>query len=64
LLVLLLLIGLVVFLAWRGMERGAGRGETAPPSSRQPRPPSVAPDDDPEFLRDLDRRMRGEDPAK
>ncbi len=37
--------------------------DTAQTSAEDPdKPPPMGPDDDPEFLRRLDRRMRGEDP--
>jgi hypothetical protein len=51
---LLLLTVLLVVLVWRF---AAGRKAAGP----QPRPRFVAPDDDPEFLRDLDRRTRRDD---
>ena len=59
---------LVIVLAWRGI--GATRdtdGTLTPPRQQRPaRPPRhsqrvVAPDDDPEFLSEIDRRLRGED---
>jgi hypothetical protein len=58
---------LVIALAWRGLGARTPRSGTPPPSSfdrpvRPPRPTRpVAPDDDPEFLSEIDRRMRGED---
>ncbi len=51
---LLLLTVLLIVLVWRFT---AARKAAGP----QPRPPFVAPDDDPEFLRDLDRRTRRDD---
>jgi hypothetical protein len=51
---LLLLTVLLVVLVWRV---AAARKAAGP----QPRPRFVAPDDDPEFMRDLDRRTRRDD---
>ena len=51
---LLLLTVLLIVLAWRFT---AARNAAGP----RPRPRFVAPDDDPEFLRDLDRRTRRDD---
>lgn len=57
LLLVVALLGLAIYLTVRIIER---RGVTpAPP--RRPRPPQrrvVAPDDDEDFLRDLERRRR------
>jgi hypothetical protein len=46
-------------LMWRGLSRQDGQ-----PPARPARPHTVAPDDDPEFLRRLGDRLRseGEDP--
>ncbi len=59
---------IVVLLAWRGLsnsdEGGAAGGPgTRPPVLRQKNraPRILAPDDDPDFLNEIDRRMRGED---
>lgn len=58
---------LVIALAWRGIGAGAANEETAgspqarPSRSSRPRSRTVAPDDDPEFLREIDRKLRGED---
>ena len=51
---LLLLTVLLIVLVWRFT---AARKAVGP----RPRPRFVAPDDDPEFLRDLDRRTRRDD---
>ncbi len=51
---LLLLTVLLIVLVWRF---AAARKAAGP----QPRPRFVAPDDDPEFLRELDRRTRRDD---
>jgi hypothetical protein len=59
---------LVVALAWRGFGadalRDRERDEPATPPrmhrpTKAPRP--MAPDDDPEFLGEIDRKLRGED---
>lgn len=58
---------LVIALAWRGIGAGAQGDESAhTPAARPSRPGrartrTTAPDDDPEFLREIDRRLRGED---
>jgi hypothetical protein len=64
-LVLVALFALAVYLLVRTLQRGGsapvGR-RPAPPSSTPPRRP-VAPDDDMDFLRDLDRkRLHPDDP--
>lgn len=51
---LLLLTVLLIVLVWRFATARKAAGP-------QPRPRFVAPDDDPEFLRDLDRRTRRDD---
>jgi hypothetical protein len=56
----------VVYAVFWALERrqAAGRAQRQHPSARRPRPrPSrmVAPDDDEDFLRDLDRRRREKD---
>jgi hypothetical protein len=53
---LLLLTVLLIVLVWRFT---AARNAAGP--RPRPRPRFVAPDDDPEFLRDLDRRTRRDD---
>ena len=58
---------LVIVLAWGGMgartpgaeQPGHGAGPTRAPRPRPTR--TVAPDDDPEFLNEIDRKLRGED---
>ncbi|MET3808515.1 hypothetical protein ABIB25_005544 [Nakamurella sp. UYEF19] len=53
---------LVIALAWRGIGAGASGDESSQtPTVRPARPRSrtVAPDDDPEFLREIDRKLRG-----
>ncbi len=62
----------VIALAWRGFgisnpeDRRHGdddlRGRAGLSRPQRPAPPRViAPDDDPEFLSEIDRRLRGED---
>ena len=58
---------LVIALAWRGIgartpgAESSGSGGTARPQ-RPARPTrTVAPDDDPEFLNEINRKLRGED---
>jgi hypothetical protein len=60
----------VIVLAWRGIG-GAGptgrsvgdRDTPTPRPTARPAQPTrvIAPDDDPDFLHEIDRRMRGED---
>jgi len=58
---------LVIALAWRGI--GARTPGTDPSSGQAPTRPTrpsrptrtLAPDDDPEFLNEIDRKLRGED---
>jgi hypothetical protein len=58
---------LVIALAWRGVGAGATSEESAQTPQARPTRPSrlrtrtTAPDDDPEFLREIDRKLRGED---
>lgn len=57
---------LVIALAWRGIgARTPGTDTPAPGFSRPQRPSrptrTLAPDDDPEFLGEIDRKLRGED---
>lgn len=47
--------GLIRVLDRRGIARPGGRGQVPRP---RPRPRPLAPDDDPDFLRDLDRKKR------
>ena len=65
LLVALIVTAIVVLLAWRGMSNtNDGQSDTPRPTvlRNKNRPNrTVAPDDDPEFLGEIDRRMRGED---
>jgi hypothetical protein len=65
LLVALAITILVIALAWRGLGAriDAESGARPHPQVRPPRPVmrQVAPDDDPEFLSEIDRRLRGED---
>lgn len=57
---------LVIALAWRGTGARTPNAPTTPrPGAQRPRPTRppriVAPDDDPEFLNEINRRLRGED---
>jgi hypothetical protein len=58
---------LVIALAWRGIGAASQGEESAQtPQARPSRPNrarsrTTAPDDDPEFLREIDRKLRGED---
>ncbi len=55
---------LVVALAWRGMgaRTPGGQGGQSQPHPRPSRPTrAIAPDDDPEFLNEINRKLRGED---
>lgn len=63
-LLLVILVAVAVYLTTRALQR---RGEIqAPRAQRRPRPEPprvIGPDDDPDFLRDLDRkRKHPEDP--
>lgn len=52
----------VIALAWRGLDGRADSESTAPrPPLQRREPRQLAPDDDPEFLSEIDRRLRGED---
>ena len=54
---------LVIALAWRGIgARTPGAESSAPGTTRPQRQTrNLAPDDDPEFLNEIDRKLRGED---
>lgn len=60
-LLLVILVAVAVYLTTRAVQR---RGEMPAPRRPRPAPPRVlGPDDDPDFLRDLDRkRKHPEDP--
>ena len=63
LLLVVIIIAVAVYLTTRFLQE---RGVASPPRPKpRPQPPRViGPDDDPEFLRDLDRRRKHpEDPA-
>ena len=62
LLLVVILVAVVIYLTTRALQRS---GLSAPPRPRRrPEPPRViGPDDDPDFLRDLDHKRRHpEDP--
>ncbi|MFT3873990.1 MAG: hypothetical protein QM714_15320 [Nocardioides sp.] len=58
LILLLLLLGVAIYLTIRQLQGGAGAS-----LPKQPKPPTrpVAPDDDVDFLRELDRRRDDDD---
>ncbi|WP_433436758.1 PLD nuclease N-terminal domain-containing protein [Nonomuraea sp. CA-141351] len=60
--VLIPLLGGLVWMA-RGRPRAPRAAWPVPPGPGVPKGPGMpkGPDDDPDFLRDLDRRMRGDD---
>ncbi len=62
-LVALIVTAILLFVLWRSIGPDQPRpGGGAPPRvQRQPRPQQVPPDDNPDFLRDLDRRARPEE---
>jgi hypothetical protein len=61
-LVLLVIAVVVVVVVMRAARASGGAGASAPPPVRRPhRSRPVAPDDDPEFLRELGRRARRDD---
>jgi hypothetical protein len=58
---LLALLALAIYLVVRSVQ---GRGSVVPkrkPLQRRPPTPPLAPDDDPDFLRDLDRKRKHPD---
>jgi len=66
----IMLIGALLFVLWRmsGPSSSSGVGRTGgnarpskPPVKRPTRREPLAPDDNPEFLRELDRRARREE---
>ena len=65
LLVALIVTAIVVLLAWRGLsnsDEGRNDGPRPPVLRNKNRPTrTTAPDDDPDFLNEIDRKMRGED---
>ena len=62
---IVLVIAVVVVVLVMRAAAASGRGRGMPPvrAPRRPRPPArpLAPDDDPEFLRELERRRRRDD---
>ena len=65
LIVLLVVVAVVVLVLRAASVPGAGDGGLRPPRQQRRRPADqgrpLAPDDDPEFLRDLSRRIRRDD---
>ena len=63
LLVVVIVFAVVTYVALRLMERGRPPGSRHHPSgTRRPAPRPVAPDDDDDFLRGLDRKRRKDPP--
>jgi len=58
LILLLLVLGVAIYIAIRQLQGGAG---TSLPKRTKPPTRPVAPDDDPDFLRELERRRRHND---
>jgi len=57
---------LVIALAWRGIGARTPGTEPSGPGMMRPQRPSrptrtIAPDDDPEFLNEINKKLRGED---
>lgn len=66
LLLVVVLFAVVTYAAFRTMDRGTTGGPQRPladPRGRRPAPRPVAPDDDEDFLRWLDRKRRQDPPA-
>ena len=64
LVVLLVAVGVVVLLMRAAAASGGGTSTPRPPRMRPQRSRRpVAPDDDPDFLRELGRRSKGEGPT-
>ena len=64
LLVALVVTAIVVLLAWRGLGSAEEAGSDKPRPTPRPRhrpTRTIAPDDDPDFLGEIDRKLRGED---
>jgi hypothetical protein len=59
-LIVLVIAVVVVVLVMRAAV-ASGRGGGTPPARAPRRPRPLAPDDDPEFLRELERRTRRDD---
>jgi hypothetical protein len=66
LLLVVVVFAVVTYAALRALERGGSAGSPARlagPRSRRPAPRPVAPDDDEDFLRWLDRKRRKDPPT-
>jgi hypothetical protein len=66
LLLVVVLFAVVTYAAFRTLDRGSSSGPRRPlagPRGRGPAPRPVAPDDDEDFLRWLDRKRRKDPPA-
>lgn len=63
LLLVVILVALTVYLVTRAVQRAGGPALPKRPQRRPEPPRIIGPDDDPDFLRDLDRkRKHPEDP--
>ena len=58
-LLVVILVAVIVYLTARAIER---RGIAPAPRRSQPPPRPLGPDDDADFLRDLDRKRKRKDP--
>lgn len=58
-LLVVILVAVIVYLTARAIER---RGIAPSPRRPQPPPRPLGPDDDADFLRDLDRKRKRKDP--
>ena len=62
-LLVVILVALTIYLVVRATQRAGGPALPKRPQRRQEPPRIIGPDDDPDFLRDLDRkRKHPEDP--
>ena len=57
-LLFVILIAVVVYLVARAIQRRGIAPTPRPKPKRQPPPRVIGPDDDPDFLRDLDRKRK------
>jgi hypothetical protein len=60
----IIFVPIVGSIAWFTKGRPAGDRRPVRRPRQRPAGPALAPDDDPQFLADLDRRLRGEDDSK
>ena len=57
-LLVVILVALTIYLVTRAVQRAGGPALPKRPQRRQEPPRIIGPDDDPDFLRDLDRRRK------